>query len=152
MSSDYRQQYYQNNENPILPKVKEYQKDKYDNNLQYKLIKRYQSRVDNYYNKQIYKAEDLLKCNSSFFKLWIMYCLEDTNLTNSPIDNIHLHHFRPINTFTKNNVKLGFHWTNVLPVTKESNVDQSDNRDKDNESIQKDRVIRLLSKVKLEMS
>ena len=42
--SDYHKQYYLDNKDSLLPKIREYGKNKYDNDLEFKLIKRYQSR------------------------------------------------------------------------------------------------------------
>ena len=67
MTSEYRKQYYLDNKDTLLPKIREYGKKRYDNNLEYKLLKRYQSRVDNHFGTQKYKAEDLLKCTPEFF-------------------------------------------------------------------------------------
>ena len=148
--TNYHQEYYLKNKDTILPKSKEYQKHKYNNDLKYKLIKRYQSRLDNHFNKQLYKAEDVLKCNAKFFKKWICFCITDTQLYGEPLNNIHLHHVKPINSFTKDNVLQAFHWTNVLPVTEEMNIALGDQRDKVSEKQQTKRVLRFLKKIKLE--
>ena len=49
MTSEYHKQYYLDNKDTLLPKIREYGKNKYDNNLEYKLLKRYQSRIDNHF-------------------------------------------------------------------------------------------------------
>ena len=143
-TADYHKQYYLDNKDILLPKIREYGKNKYDNNLEFKLIKRYQSRLDNFAPNK-YKAESVLGCSKEFFKLWIQFNLPN----NADYSDIHLAHIRPITTFTKNPVNA-FHWTNVYPLTREQNLRQSDNRDTELEKRQQKQVITFLRTITLE--
>ena len=66
MTTNYQKQYYEEHKDVILPRIRENQRTKYNNDLEYKLLKRYQSRIDNYFGTKIHKAEDLLKCTPEF--------------------------------------------------------------------------------------
>ena len=148
MTSDtreYHKQYYLDHKDTLLPKIREYGKNKYDTNTEYKLLKRYQSRIDNHFGASTYKAEDLLSCSKEFFKLWIDFNLEN----NKDYSDIHLAHVRPVTTFNKNPL-IAFHWTNVYPLTREQNLRQSDNRDTELEKHQQRQVIKYLQTIKLE--
>ena len=105
MTSDtreYHKQYYLDNKDTLLPKIREYGKNKYDNNLEYKLLKRYQSRIDNHFaNQQAYKAEDLLHCSPEFFVRWIKWCLRDLSKSRYSWDDIEIGHVRPVSTYPR---------------------------------------------------
>jgi hypothetical protein len=119
--SDYHRQYYLDHKDKLLPRIREYNKDKYDNNIKYKLLKRYQSRIDNYFGTQNqnvprHKAEDLLHCTPQFFVEWIEWCLKDQNRARYSWDNIEIGHVRPVTTFDNNDL-TGWCWVNTLPQT-----------------------------------
>ena len=147
--SEYFKQYYQDNKEDILERVRTTQKNRYDNDLEHKLIKRYQSRVNNFFPEEHrnINAEGTLGCSSNFFKMWITYCLKG----NLNLDNIDLHHVRPLNTFPfeTDDLMNAFHWTNVRPILHEINIQQKDKRDYADEHKQKDRVIKFLRTIYL---
>ena len=94
MTTDYQKQYYKEHKDVILPRIRENQRTKYNNDLEYKLLKRYQSRIDNYFGTKIHKAEDLLKCTPEFFVNWIVWCKKDMNKSKQPWSSIELGHDR----------------------------------------------------------
>jgi hypothetical protein len=131
-----------------LQRAREYEKDKYDNDLEFKLIKRYKSRIDNYYQSTAYgayRAEDLLGCSRVFFASWIKFNLP----ANTDYSTIHLAHVKPITTYKKTKVTDAFHWTNVTPLTAEQNLRQANNRDIELEKRQRKLVTKFLKTVYL---
>ena len=138
--------YYQQNRTRLQEQQRHYEYKKYNEDKEHKLIKRYQSRVDNHLGIK-YKAEDLLSCSKSFFKTYIEFCLRDTNRATMDLTDIDLHHVIPVNTDVAD-LKL-WHWSNILPVTELENLHQSSNRDKQKEKIHKARVLRYLHTIQL---
>jgi len=139
--------YYQQNRTRLQEQQRHYEYIKYNEDKEHKLIKRYQSRVDNHFGTHTYKAEDLLSCSKSFFKTYIEFCLRDTNRATMDLTEIDLHHVTPVNTDVAD-LKL-WHWSNILPVTELENLHQSSNRDKQKEKIHKARVLRFLHTIQL---
>ena len=134
--------YYQNNKEHLLEKQKQYEKNKYHNDAEHQLIKRYQSRADNYFGKRSYDAEELLGCSKEFFKLWVDY-----NLTVNNLPDYHLAHVRPIATYNEEQVMEAFHWTNVKVLSPELNLKQKDNRNEEDEKSHAKLVMKFLRSV-----
>ena len=139
--------YYSLNRTRLLQKQKEYEQEKYNSDNEFKLIKRYQSRIDNHFINTKHKAEDLLSCSSKFFTTYIKFCLSDTNRARIDLGLIELHHVIPVIT-SPGDLNL-WHWTNVLPVLEEENLHQGSNRDKDLEKNHKNRIMRFLLSVQI---
>ena len=124
--------YYQKNKDHLLEKQKEYEKNKYHNDDVHQLLKRYQSRADNYFAGinpvRKYDAEELLGCSKEFFKLCVDY-----NLSINSIKVYHLAHVRPLATYEQSQILEAFHWTNVKTLSPELNLKQKDNRNEEDE-------------------
>ena len=139
--------YYQRNQTKLQDYQKEYEYKKYNSDKEFMFLKRYQSRIDNHFNTKKYKAEDLLCCSHSFFKMYIEYCLSDTKRARIDLTEIDLHHVIPVNT-NPEDLTL-WHWTNIFPVIEEENLRQADNRDKNLEKNHQSRIIRFLQKIQI---
>ena len=151
MTADYHKQYYIQNKDTILPRIRAHNKHRYDNDLEFKLLKRYQSRVDNYYRGQRkLKAEDLLMCSPEFFVKWIQWCLRDMVRAKHSYDDIEIHHVRPVSTFPDNDLS-GWSWINTLPVTQSENLEQGKDRDMGKEKTQIRRVTRFLKSCNIDV-
>jgi hypothetical protein len=148
---EYRRQYYLDNKDTILPNIRQYNKDKYDNNLEYKLLKRYESRVDNYFGTKKYKAEDLLHCSPSFFGNRIKWCLRDLNRSRQSWSDIEIHHVRPVTSFNDDDLSE-WNWTNTLPQTETENLQQAENRYPEEEKKQINIVFRYLKSIDVDGS
>ncbi len=98
-----------------LEKVKANQKIKYANNPYFNLEQRYQARINNYFENQKYKAEDLLGSTIPFFKRWIEFRMKP----GMNFDNIDLDHIIPLETIKdkndENQIYRIFNWTNITP-------------------------------------
>ena len=140
--SSYSRSYYENNQSRIQNNQKKYEFEKYNSDITFKLIKRYQSRIDNHFGYSKHKAEELLSCSKAFFKSYIQFCLKDTSRATIDLAIIDLHHVMPVDT-DPNNLTL-WHFSNIMPVTEEENLKQSKNRDKESEIKHKNRVLRFL--------
>jgi hypothetical protein len=143
--SSYSRSYYLQNQNRLQENQKKYEFEKYNSDTAFKLIKRYQSRIDNHFGCGIYKAEELLSCSKAFFKTYIEFCLKDTNRATMNLEIMDLHHITPVDTDPEN-LSL-WHFSNIMPVTEEENLKQSKNRDKESEKKHKNRVLRFLHTV-----
>ena len=145
--------YYKQNQLRLQENQRKYEYEKYNSDKEFKLIKRYQSRIDNHFHAYNLpktlerKAEELLSCSKSFFKTYIEFCLRDTNRARMDLALIDLHHVVPVDT-DPSNLNL-WHWTNIMPVTETENLKQSNNVDKQKENLHKNRVLRFLQTVKL---
>ena len=148
--SDYFKQYYKQNKDRILQRVRDYGKDKYDNDLEFKLLKRYQSRADNYFGTKSHSAEDLLHCSPEFFVKWLKWCLRDSSRSRLTWDKVEIGHVRPVSSFDDNDLS-GWCWINTLPQTQEENLEQGSDRDKEKESKHISRVIRFLKSVDVDV-
>ena len=81
--------------------IKENQQDKYENDLEYKLLKRYQSRLDNYFDgKRIYDAKDVLGCTIPFFVKFIEFQIKELKLPED-LKGYDLSHIKPIKKITR---------------------------------------------------
>lgn len=147
---NYYKEYYLKNKDKILNKIKINQKEKYNNDIDYKLIKRYQSRIDNIFHQRIYDAEDVLGCSIEFFRKYLEFCLHTKNLTSDDLDNIHLDHIKPINSFADKDIPKALNWTNIYPITKDDNLKKADNRIHQLEVDQKNRVLKFIQTIFLD--
>ena len=139
--------YYMRNRDRLLDKQIKYEREKYNKDLEFKLFKRYQSRLNNHFGYKKYKAEFLLGCSKEFFKKWILFALKDTGKNISMLDELDLHHVKSVNSSPKD-LSL-WCWMNILPITEKENLQRGDTRDKNEELIQQKRVIRFLGSLLL---
>ena len=147
MTSHSRNNYYQQHKNRLQEQQRQYEYKKYNEDNEHRLIKRYQSRINNHFPNNHYKAEDLLSCSRSFFKTYIEFCLRDTNRATMDLALIDLHHVTPVN-IDVTNLTL-WHWSNILPVTEEENLKIGTNIDKQGVKTHKARVLRFLHTIQL---
>ena len=143
--TSYTRSYYQQNQSRLQDSQRKYEYEKYNSDKEFKLIKRFQSRLDNHFKPSKHKAEELLSCSKAFFKTYIEFCLRDTDRATMDLSLIDLHHVQPVDTDPEN--QSLWHWTNILPVTEEENLKQSKNRDKDQEKQHKKRILRFLQTI-----
>jgi hypothetical protein len=143
----YSHNYYRQNQQRLQENQKTYEYEKYNTNKEHKLFKRYQSRIDNFFGLGKHKAEDLLSCLKAFFKVYIEFCLRDTNRATIDLALIDLHHIVPVITDPKN-LDL-WHWSYIMPVTEEENLKIGKNIDKSKLEIHKNRVLRFLRTIQL---
>ena len=133
MNNSYFKNYYNENKNTILERLSVNKKKRYKEDIEFNLLKRIQARIKNElpdYDKTI---EQLLGCSLLFLLKWIKF-----NTSKNPYwDNIHLHHVRPISTYSnartkgsKNNHHYAFHWTNLLAIDKHTNLSIKNTRNK----------------------
>ena len=139
--------YYQLHRDTLLPKQIEYERDKYENNQEFMLFKRVQSRINNHFKSEKHKAEDLLSCSPKFFFSYIHFCLKDTRRARIDLSKINLHHVTPLES-DPDNLDL-WHFTNIMPVLESENLRQGSNRDREKEEEQLRRVIRFLKSIQL---
>ena len=139
---NYNSQYYQNNKENILQRSSENQKRRYKEDLQFKLLKRLQARINKELPEYNETIEELLGCSLSFFMKWLKF---NNHSIGPNIDHIHLHHVRPIGTWMTNpRSHLAFHWTNIYPIDKFENLSIKDTRNPYEEEQQKKRVYNFL--------
>ena len=141
---NYNQSYYQNNKENILQRSSENQKRRYKEDLQFKLLKRLQARINKELPEYNATIEELLRCSLSFFVKWIKFNIPNNNITRSNMDNIHLHHVRPIGTFAQSSKTQALHWTNIYPIDKHENLSIKDTRNLNEEEQQRKRVYNFL--------
>ena len=139
---DYNRQYYQNNKENILQKSSENQKRRYKEDLKFKLLKRLQARINKELPEYNATIEELLGCSLSFFVKWIKFNNHSINPLN--MENIHLHHVRPIGTYSQNTKTQALHWTNIYPIDKHENLSIKDTRNLNEEEQQRKRVYNFL--------
>ena len=142
----YFQNYYHANKDNILERLSNNQKQRYKEDIEFKLFKRVQARIKNELPEWTSgpglndgTIEELLGCSLSFLLKWIKF-----NINKYPDwDNIHLHHVRPISTFSKHKHNA-FHWTNTLPIDKHNNLSIKNTRNKYEEDQQIKRINQFL--------
>ncbi len=137
--------YYRQNQGRLQDNQRKYEYEKYNTDKEFRLIKRYQSRIDNHFGLGKHKAEELLSCSKVFFKTYIEFCLRDTNRATMDLSLIDLHHLIAVKNDPAN-LEL-WHWTNILPVTEEENLHQGTNIDKSQLEKHQTRLIRFLRSV-----
>ena len=94
---NYFKNYYNENKNSILERLSINQKRRYQEDIEFKLLKRIQARIKNELPDYDGTVEQLLGCSLSFLLKWIKF-----NTSKNPDwNNIHLHHVRPISTYKK---------------------------------------------------
>lgn len=113
--------------------MSDYQKKRYKEDLEFKILKRLQARTNST------DVESIIGCSISFFIKWLKFCSKSNNR-----DEIHLHHVRPLNTFSDHLKYQAYHWTNILPINKHENLSVKDTRDLYAEEQQKKKVNQFL--------
>ena len=106
---------------------KRYEYNRYHSDLSHHFIKRYKSRIDNFFGEEKHRAEDLLRCDKDFFFKWIKSCLRDSNRASVPPSQIELAHIRPVTSFNEGDLS-GWCWMNVYPCLESENLEQKDDR------------------------
>lgn len=98
------------------------------------IVNKLRSRVCKYINSsgKSKKAKELLGIDIKLFQDWIKFNCEKDNINyNDKNNSWHLDHVIPCKNFniTKENIedsKACFHWTNMMPLTKEENLSKQD--------------------------
>jgi hypothetical protein len=134
------QDYYVKNKDKILQRLSQYQKNRYKNDIEFKLRKRIEARIKQELPEYDGTIEELLGCNISFLRKWLKFC----GGTKIDWDNIHLHHVRPINTYSKNIKHYSYHWSNINLLPASENLSIKDTRNTNSEEIQRKLVLKFL--------
>ena len=109
--------------------AKQYKFNKYHTNLTFNIYQKYQSRINNHFTYQKYKAKDLLGCSILFFIKWLNYRKKTIpSSKNISLFSLTIDHVIPLNSFSDGDVYLAFNWRNCIPVTKEYNLTKKDLR------------------------
>ena len=133
-------EYYEKHKEEILKRLSLYQKNRYKNDIEFKLRKRIEARIKQELPNYDGTIEELLGCNIPFLRKWLRF------LGGKKInwDNIHLHHVRAINTFSENKKEDAYHWTNITLLPASENLSIKDTRDTNAEKRQQKLVHQFL--------
>jgi hypothetical protein len=127
--NSYQREYYQLNKDKIFEKEKE----RYNNNIQFRLSKIYRNRLNSYIKSENDNMK-YLKCTLMELKNFIEVQFIENMSWNNKGDIWELDHVIPISKFNlelPEHVETCFHWTNLKPIYK------SENRIKSNKIFEK---------------
>ena len=125
--NEYYNEWYQNNKNYI----KEYNKKKYHNNIQYKLMVDYRNRMNLALkqNKKRNHTIEYLGCSLEEFEKYLeSKFLPDMNWKNYNLKGWHKDHIIPCDSFDLQNeeeLKKCFHYSNFQPLWAKENISKS---------------------------
>ena len=111
-----------------LEKVKENQKFKYSINPLFNIHQKVQSRINNFFNSQEYKAVDLLGCDIYFLYEWLKFIKND----NDDIFDLEIDHIIPLSEIRDkkdlNQIYRIFNWSNLTLSSEHDNKSRKSKR------------------------
>jgi hypothetical protein len=123
-----RQQYMEKDPEKWSHYMKVYQRERYQNNIQYRIKTILNKRIRDYVQKKRLRTFEILGCSMEFFMKWIEYQFDISMSWDNQGSYWDFDHVTPCTSFDlekESDVLICYHWSNLRPYEKKANISKS---------------------------